>query len=48
MKRYRTNILQEKNLKISRGKVVQVPDKDNSEGKVNEGEATDNLDPGEH
>ena len=48
MKRYITNVLQEKDLKISRGKIVQVPDKDNPEGKVNEGEATDGLDPGEH
>ena len=48
MKRYRTNVLHEKNLKISRGKIVQVPDKDNPEGKVIEGEATDGLDHGEH
>ena len=48
LKRYRTNVLHEKNLKISKGKIVQVPDKDNPEGQVNEGEATDGLDPEEH
>ena len=48
LKRYRTNVLHEKNLKISRGQIVQVPDKDNPKGQVNEVEATDGFDPGEH
>lgn len=45
MKRYRTNVLHEKNLKISRGKIVQVSDPENPE---DEGEVADGLDPGEH
>ena len=48
LKRYRTNVQLKKNLKISRGKIVQVPDKDNPEGQANEVEATDGLDPEEH
>ena len=45
-KRYRTNILHEKNLKISRGKIVQVQDR--AEGHAGEGEAMVGLDPGGH
>ena len=49
-KRYRTNVLHEKNLKISRGKIIQVTNEshDNSDGNMSEGEAIIGPDPDEH
>lgn len=44
MKCYRTNVLKEKNLKISRGQIVVGPPVDeNPDGHVSEGEAEDGL-----